>query len=200
MPDESTPRPDAAPNPTGVGAALDHLLAGNRRFAAGAGTEHSVAPPEDHAPLAAVLACADARVAPTVVFDVPLGALFSVRIAGAVPNAAALASLAFAVDVLGVGLVIVLGHDDCGAVRAAVDLEETGGITPPGLAAVVDPVRQALRRAGPGIPEPVDAVVTRWMELLRGAKSPLAGPISRGEVVLAGGVVPLGRGAVRMLD
>ncbi|MEL7207627.1 MAG: carbonic anhydrase [Actinomycetota bacterium] len=75
----------------------------------------------EHAPVAAVVACSDARVPPSAVFDQPAGRLFVVRTAGNTATPSTIASLDYAVDGLGVPLVVVLGHTDCGAVAAAAD-------------------------------------------------------------------------------
>lgn len=83
-----------------------------------------------HEPRAAVLACSDARVPPSVVFDQPAGTLFVVRIAGNTASPAALASLDYAVEVLGVGLLVVLGHTGCGAVDAATSGHCDGHLAP----------------------------------------------------------------------
>lgn len=90
---------------------------------------------DPHAPQAAVLACADARVSPTALFGQPPGSLFVVRVAGNTAGPAAAASLDFAVDQLGVGLIVVLGHTGCGAVAAAA-----AGTCDGYLAPVVDPI------------------------------------------------------------
>ena len=71
------------------------------------------------APFAAILGCADSRVAPEIVFDTGLGELFTVRVAGNVANIASLASLEYAVAVLKVTVILVQGHSSCGAVSAA---------------------------------------------------------------------------------
>lgn len=73
----------------------------------------------EHRPRTAVLACSDARVPPSVIFDQPAGSLFVVRVAGNTPSPAAVASLDYAVAELGVDLIVVLGHTNCGAVAAA---------------------------------------------------------------------------------
>ncbi|MGI9598480.1 MAG: carbonic anhydrase [Acidimicrobiales bacterium] len=91
--------------------------------------------PPRHEPTAAILACSDARVPPSVLFDQLVGSLFVVRIAGNTANPAAVASLDYAVDVLGVDLIVVLGHTNCGAVQAAVD-----GVCGGHLAPVVNPI------------------------------------------------------------
>lgn len=96
--------------------------------------------PEVHEPKAAILACSDARVPPSVIFDQPAGTLFVVRIAGATASAAALASLDYAVAVLGVELIIVLGHTGCGAVAAAA-----AGTCDGHLAPIVEPICRLAR-------------------------------------------------------
>ncbi|RMF73467.1 MAG: carbonic anhydrase [Acidobacteria bacterium] len=107
---------------------LEHLLEGNRRFAAGSGTGGwKPAPAGPQRPLAAVLGCADARVPVEVVFDQPPGALFVVRVAGEVATPEVIASLEFAVETAGVRLIVVLGHGDCGAVQAALAEREQPG-------------------------------------------------------------------------
>ena len=111
--------------PIDARAALARLREGNARFASGT-TRH---PNSDvdrrldlssgQAPFAAILACADSRVPPEIVFDCGLGDLFVVRSAGQMVENAVLASLEFAVHKLAVPLILVLGHDNCGAVAAA---------------------------------------------------------------------------------
>lgn len=103
------------------------LLEGNRRFAAGKAIHPAQSPTarEDlihgQAPEAAVLACADSRVPPELVFDAGLGELFDIRTAGEVLDDAVIASLEYAVEHLHVKVLAVLGHEGCGAVKAAVE-------------------------------------------------------------------------------
>ena len=78
------------------------------------------------APFAAILGCADSRVAPEIVFDTGLGELFTVRVAGNVANIASLASLEYAVAVLKVTVILVQGHSSCGAVSAAKEGGDLG--------------------------------------------------------------------------
>ena len=100
------------------------MLAGNRRFAEGKpehpnrGAEAREALVDTHAP-AAILSCSDARVSPDIIFDAGIGDLFTVRTAGQVIDDAVIASLEYAVDVLGVRLLVVLGHQNCGAIKQA---------------------------------------------------------------------------------
>ena len=101
------------------------MLAGNRRFTEGK-LEHpnrSVkarkAVIDTHEPDAAVLSCSDARVSPDIIFDAGIGDLFTVRTAGQIIDDAVIASLEYAVDVLDVRLLVVLGHQNCGAIKQA---------------------------------------------------------------------------------
>lgn len=102
------------------------MLAGNRRFTEGKlehpnrSVEAHEAVIDTHEPDAAVLSCSDARVSPDIIFDAGIGDLFTVRTAGQVIDDAVIASLEYAVDVLGVRLLVVLGHQNCGAIKQAV--------------------------------------------------------------------------------
>jgi carbonic anhydrase len=117
--------------------ALRFLRDGNARFVAGA-AEH---PNQDAArreaaantqrPFAVLFGCSDSRVAAEIIFDRGLGDLFVVRTAGHLVGAEVLASIEYGVAVLGTPLVVVLSHDSCGAVRAALEAHDSG-VTPPG--------------------------------------------------------------------
>lgn len=133
--------------------AMAELLDGNRRFVAGA-PEH---PNQDAArrsqtiaqqrPFAVCFGCSDSRLAAEIIFDRGLGDLFVVRTAGHVLGPETLGSIEYGVSVLGVPLVVVLGHDQCGAVSAAATALRTGQ-TPAGhLGAVVDGVAPSLQAA-----------------------------------------------------
>jgi carbonic anhydrase len=95
----------------------------------------------EHRPRAAVLSCSDARVPPSVIFDQPPGSLFVVRIAGNTATPAALASLDYAVEHLGVELVVVLGHTSCGAVAAAMAGQCQGAAQP-----ITEPICELVAR------------------------------------------------------
>lgn len=103
---------------------LSAMLAGNRKFAdgnsehAGVNSESRMKLIDGQHPGAVVLSCADSRVAPEFIFDAGLGDIFSVRTAGEVLDDAVIASLEYAVSDLGVKVLVVLGHEHCGAVQA----------------------------------------------------------------------------------
>lgn len=105
------------------------LVEGNRAFSEGK-TQHPERGREtlfsqylQQFPFAAVLSCADSRVVPELVFDVGIGDLFTCRIAGTVISDAVIGSLEFAVEGLGVSLIVVMGHENCGAFRACMNPE-----------------------------------------------------------------------------
>lgn len=107
--------------------ALQRLKDGNERFATGkpatkpADAEQRAALAKGQQPFAVVLACADSRVAPELVFDQGLGELLVLRVAGNVVDRSVLGSVEFAVEYLETPLIVVLGHESCGAVTAAVE-------------------------------------------------------------------------------
>lgn len=94
-------------------------------------------------PFAAVLSCADSRVVPELVFDVGIGDLFTCRIAGTVLSDAVIGSLEMAVEVLGVTLIIVMGHQNCGAFRAC--MENPGNQSLKGISWQLAPIIEELR-------------------------------------------------------
>ena len=135
---------------TDSSTALADLIAGNRRFVADRGDRpnsdarrrHEVA--TGQAPFALILGCSDSRVPAEIVFDRGIGDLFVVRTAGHVIDDGVLGSVEFGVGVLGVPLVVVLGHDACGAVRATVDSHASGEFPTGPLRRVVDLVAPCL--------------------------------------------------------
>jgi carbonic anhydrase len=128
---------------------LASLIAGNERYAAGR-AQHPRAAREDRQqllagqhPRAIVLACADSRVPPELVFDQGLGDLFVVRVAGEAVDAASVASIEYAIEHLGASLIVVLGHQSCGAVMAALTTPH-GKAGSPDLDALLDEIRPGV--------------------------------------------------------
>ncbi len=126
------------------------LKEGNERFVAGnpshpsQSIEHRASLAETQRPTAVVFGCADSRVAAEIIFDQGLGDMFVVRTAGHVIDSAVLGSIEYAVTVLNVPLIVVLGHDSCGAVKATIDALD-GGQVPSGF------VRDVVERVTPSI-------------------------------------------------
>lgn len=142
--------------PARARAALRALLDGNRRFVAGSPTytrdiSSARAAAGGQRPIAAVFTCVDSRVTAESLFDCDFGQLIVVRTAGHVPDRAAVGSIQFAVTALAVPLVVVLGHERCGAVQLAVDtLRSPQTATEPGFLVeqLRDPVTKALSTDG----------------------------------------------------
>ena len=116
--------------------AWQRLLEGNARFVSGEalhpnqGVERRSELVDTQHPFAVIFGCADSRLAAEIIFDLGLGDAFVVRTAGHVLDDAVLGSLEYAVSVLGVPLIVVLGHDNCGAVTATKEAVETGDMPP----------------------------------------------------------------------
>jgi carbonic anhydrase len=132
--------------------ALQRLVEGNARYVAGqrTRTDFSVgraALAKSQHPFAAILTCADSRVAPELVFDQGPGDLFVVRVAGNFVNDDGLASLEYAVNFLETPLIMVLGHSSCGAVDAAVKVVRDGLVLPGHLPEMIEPIRPAAETA-----------------------------------------------------
>ena len=131
--------------------ALHHLKAGSLRWKSGH-LEHRDYTPPGHDiihgqwPFAAILSCADSRVNPESVFDVRQGNLFNVRNAGNIADEIAIGSLEYAVAVLKVPAILVLGHGSCGAVVATQKAVTTGTMPGGDIDAIVDLIRPAIER------------------------------------------------------
>jgi carbonic anhydrase len=126
------------------------LKEGNERFVAGKpahpsqSVEHRAGLAAGQKPIAAILGCSDSRVAAELIFDQGLGDIFVVRTAGQAIDTAVLGSIEYAVTVLNVPLIVILGHDSCGAVKAAIGAIDDGAI-PAGF------VRDVVERVAPSI-------------------------------------------------
>ena len=152
--------------------ALERLLEGNQRFTNGAPEaprrdgRRRAEQAESQTPFAVVLGCADSRVPPEILFDQGIGDLFVVRVAGNIAvDEVTLGSIEFGVAILGCPLLLVLGHEKCGAVRAAVDAAADGEPGGGHLGALVDAVLPAV--TGDDVDAAVRANVRRQVALLK---------------------------------
>lgn len=146
--------------------------------------------PPVHRPVAAILACSDARVPPSVVFGQEAGRVFVVRIAGNTATPAALASLDYAVAELGVELLVVMGHTGCGAVQAAAIGTCGGYLTP-----VVEPIcRLADSMPDATVDQLVEANVVATVADLRRHDGPVGDAVRRGRLDFRGAIHDLRSG------
>jgi carbonic anhydrase len=194
------------PNRLTAREAIDKLVAGNRRFVDGhmahqhENSEWRAAIAEGQHPFAAVLGCSDSRVPPEIVFDEGLGDLFVIRDAGNVADDDTLGSLEYAVEHLHVPLIVVLGHEGCGAVTAAVNAIVKGEAVEGHVLRLVDDIAPAVwqvkDRGGDLVDHAVHANVALVVQKLR-----LCGPILRtheqkGDVTIVGACYNLHTGVV----
>ena len=139
----------------------NQLVAGNHRFVAGKGAPHDLQAQRESLtktqhPRVAVLSCSDSRVPPELIFDAALGELFVVRSAGEDDDAILIGSLEYAVEHLGSTVIVVMGHQSCGAVTAACSGEKSESDN---LEAVVSPIAPSCTKMDRAKPETLDLAV-----------------------------------------
>ncbi len=184
---------------------LELLLAGNRRFTSGK-SEHPHQTTlrrselaKGQAPVAIVLTCSDSRVAPELYFDQGLGDLFVIRNAGNVLNDHVLGSIEYAVEHLHVPLIIVIGHEKCGAVAAAVG----GGHAPGHIASIVESISPAVASVkdlpGDKVDHAVRANARRAADSLHKCEPFLTPAIRAGKVKVVAARYDLSTGQIEVL-
>ncbi len=158
---KALPKPENALSPD---AALDRLMKGNSRYVDGVTKRHDFRHEREalsaaQNPFAAVLSCADSRIAPEFCFDTARGDIFVCRVAGNIASDEMIASLEYAVSVLNTPLIMVLGHESCGAVDAAIKSIENGTTLPGHLPSLVDAIAPAVKAVqGQGGDRLIDAI------------------------------------------
>src|SRR5262249_30237513 len=150
-------------------------------------------------PHAIILSCADSRVAPEIVLDQGLGDLFDVRVAGNVAGDAELASIEYAAEHLHAPLLVVMGHQKCGAVTAAADSGEAPGHLPSLLAMITPAVEKARGQAGDLIDNAVRINVENVVRQIRSSRPVLQEMIDHGDLTVIGAVYSLDTGRVAWL-
>jgi carbonic anhydrase len=194
--------------PMTADAALQKLKAGNEAYVRHMTTtrlqtiEERAALGQGQAPFASVLSCADSRTTPEIIFNQGLGDIFVVRVAGNVATETERASLEYASAVLKSPLIVVMGHSECGAVKAAIDL--TKGQTFPGdiqtLATLIEPAAQRTKsQSGDWTVNAIKENVRLSVQKLR--SSPVLGGLAEsGTLQIVGAYYKLETGEVAFLD
>jgi len=203
----SSTRSPSSPDSRGHGAlspdaALRLLLAGNQRFAANRllSVEQDLAILKEHTvdkqePFAAILSCADSRVPVELVFDQTIGQIFVARVAGNVITPEIIASLEYGVAILGVKVLLVLGHTACGAVTAAVN-----GLAAPGQISILyKRLQPAVKQSGGDIGRAVQANAELQANLLMTASSVVRDAAKSGALLVESGVYDLSTGKVTLI-
>ncbi|MEQ4300359.1 carbonic anhydrase [Plantactinospora sp. B6F1] len=190
--------------------ALDELLAGNERFVAGTrihphqNAEHRAVVAAAQRPFAVVFGCSDSRLAAEIIFDRGLGDLFVVRTAGHIVGVEVAASLEYGVAVLGTPLVVVLGHDSCGAIQAT--RAAMAGTRLPGreLGTIAERVTPSIWQASARQITDADEIgaihVRRTVEMLTRPGTELADAVAAGRCDVVGMFYRLADGRVSVLD
>jgi len=152
-------------------------------------------------PFAIILSCSDSRVPPELVFDEGLGDLFIVRVAGNVLNDEGLGSIEYGVDVLGARLILVLGHQSCGAVDAAMKTVAAKGKAPGHIQSLVTAIKPVVNSTPKADLETmIKANVKHVVDALRSSTPVLKTKVDSGDVQVIGGYYTLDTGAVTFLD
>lgn len=199
--------------PPHADAVLAKLLEGNKRFMNGQTSLLSRKRPQDfaelaegQAPSAVIVACADSRVAPELIFDQGIGDLFVVRIAGNVVTGAGpivKGSIEYAVAELGCRLIMVVGHTACGAVKAAIAHIDANDALPGSIGGLVDVIKPAVAAAagqpGDKLENTIKANVRKCVETIRGLDPILSKAVGSQGLKVVGAVYDLKSGMVDVL-
>jgi carbonic anhydrase len=184
-------------------AAMQELIDGNRRFADGRLNSFA----EDleilksktvdkQQPFAAVLSCADSRVPVELIFDQSIGEIFVTRVAGNIATSAIIASLEYGVAVLGTKAILVLGHANCGAVKASIEAKAVPGQ----ISALYPYIHPAIAQAGSDLEAAIKANAKFQAGLLRQSSPVLAEHIKQNQLKIVAGYYDLSSGKVTLLD
>jgi carbonic anhydrase len=205
-------RAEQASMPKTPDEALKKLMEGNRRFADGltksprrtVEVRKEVA--QGQKPFAAILACADSRVPPEIIFDQGIGDLFVVRVAGNIVNPSnygVLGSLEYGVLALGASVIMVLGHTRCGAVTGAIEAVQKGKEYPGAINDIVNAIGPAVVAAknepGDLLDNSIVSNVRLGVDTLTGSVPVLAGKVREGKVKIVGANYDLYTGEVKIV-
>ena len=184
-------------------AALKELMDGNERFVSAKMTsfEHDLTILKEHTvdkqePFAAVLSCADSRVPVELVFDQTIGHIFVSRVAGNIVTPEIIASLEYGAAVLGTKVILVLGHRNCGAVKAAIENKEVPGQ----ISALYPHIRPAIDQAGTDLDATIKANAQVQAKLLRDSSPVITPMVKDGKLKVVSGFFDLGSGRVTLLE
>jgi len=204
-PGKPPPKPENVISPD---AALDRLMHGNARYVKGMSKRHDFKAQREllvggQNPYAAILSCADSRIAPEYAFDAARGDLFVVRVAGNFANDDVIASLEYGVAMLNVPLIMVLGHASCGAVEATIkSLEghtELPGHLPSLMKAIAPAVKAAIPDAGGLLENAIRENVLLNMRSLTAAMPILNKAADDKKLRVVGGIYNLATGKVDLV-
>ena len=184
-------------------AALAELMAGNKRFTSGKLTAHDqdLAILKQHTeekqePFAAVLSCADSRVPVELVFDQSIGHIFVTRVAGNIITPEIIGSLEYGAAVLGTKVILVMGHANCGAVKATMQGKEVPGQ----ISSLFPHIQPGVDQGGHDLAAATKANAMIQARLLRESSTVISDMVKSGKVKVTSGYYDLGSGAVTLLE
>jgi carbonic anhydrase len=202
-------KPPKPQNVLSPDAALERLLKGNERYVGGVSLRHDFKHEREalaggQNPYAAVLSCADSRIAPEYAFDAGRGDLFVCRVAGNFATTETIASLEYAVAVLGVPLILVLGHESCGAVDAAIkslkDDTTLPGHMPSLVTGIAPAVKAVSQQGGDTLGKAIRQNVVDNVAKLSSATPILSAAVEQHKLRVVGGIYRLRDGRVDMVS
>jgi carbonic anhydrase len=183
--------------------ALSELMEGNKRFTSGKPTAHEqdLAILKQHTeekqePFAAVLSCADSRVPVELVFDQSIGHVFVTRVAGNVITPEIIGSLEYGAAVLGTKVILVMGHSNCGAVKATMQ----GKDVPGQISSLFPHIQPGVDQGGTDLAAATKANAQVQAKLLRESSTVISGLVKSGSVKVTSGYYDLGTGSVTLLE
>ena len=197
------PRAAEAQSTLSPDAAVRELMEGNRRFTESRMTSFmddlrmlKEKTAEKQEPFASLLSCADSRVPVELVFDQSIGRLFVTRVAGNIATSEIIASLEYGVAVLGTKAIMVLGHAQCGAVKASIDAKEVPGQ----ISGLYRYLRPAVDQAGPSLDAATLANARIQAAILRESSPVIAAALERKQLKVVAAHYDVASGKVRLLD
>jgi carbonic anhydrase len=205
---KETKAPSKPENVLSPNASLKRLLDGNERYVEGVARRHDFRHEREalvggQNPFAAILSCADSRIAPEYAFDSGRGDLFVCRVAGNFATEETVASLEYAVAILNVPLILVLGHDACGAVDATIkslkDDKPLPGHMPSLVTGLSPAVKAVAQQSGNALDNAIRQNVIDNVAKLKGTAPILNAAVDGGKLKVVGGIYRLKDGEVDMV-
>jgi carbonic anhydrase len=202
---KAPPKPQNVLSPE---ASLERLLRGNKRYIEGVSRRHDFKHEREalvtgQNPYAAILSCADSRIAPEYAFDSGRGDLFVCRVAGNFASDESIASLEYAIAILNVPLILVLGHESCGAVDATIksikDSSTLPGHMPSLVTAIAPAVKTVLPQGGDVLNKAIRQNVVDNVAKLSSATPILSAAVEQKKLKVVGGVYRLKDGKVELV-
>ncbi len=195
--------PAQAQSPLTADAALNELMEGNKRYTSGKMTsfEHDLAILKQHTeekqePFAAVLSCADSRVPVELVFDQTIGHVFVTRVAGNIVTPELIGSLEYGAAVLGTKVILVMGHSNCGAVKATMQGKEVPGQ----ISSLFPHIQPAVDQDGKDLANTIKVNAKVQADLLSRSSTVISGMVKSGAVKVLPAYYDVGNGSVTLLQ